>query len=523
MPTVRTIRFIFATFTACALAAFGPAPAAARSGDDPAGTRLTGLRLGPYAVGFAVESTIDPSRRINRTDSGTRIGIALWYPAVSAREPGAPLSTIDYRLVEFSTPLTPAAREAYEQEEAAALLAWRHVGIVEMTMSQARASLRTTGIARRGAPRATGRFPVVMMLGGRYYMSTTAEFLASHGYLVAAPFRFADQSNEVGTEQFTWYLENSVRDAEWAADRLRSHDGADLTSLSAIGHGGGGMQAMLFAMRNRGVSALVNIDAGIFSPRSRTRDVPFYSPRLLRAPFLYIATAETKKGQELFEDFLAMKFSERFDVTLQNPGLRHHDLSDLGRAVTAPLGIRGTPASSVQRDYALVHDITLRFLQRRMGAPAEDDSFGPWLESTAAAGGHSVAMHAKVEPAPTTVRVLETLGRESVEQLRAARRLDPDATVYQPENLSRVVTRAMTNGDLTLAEAAVLFALELHADSPLLVELHSRVLEARGDVPRGLERARICAAMVPGSSWRAGVAINACRERVERLSTGTRE
>ena len=511
------LRFVCANVATFALSAavYPPAPSA-HSSPDQAGTRLSGLRLGPHAVGFTVQAEEDRSRRINLPDSGTRVGVALWYPARAA-EKGRALSTLDYRLLEFADGLPAAAREAYEQDEAAALLAWRHVGIVEMTMAQARASLHATGIAVRDAPRASGRFPVVMMLGGRYYMSSTAEFLASHGYFVAAPFRFADQSNEVGTDQFTWYLENSVRDAEWALERLRRDSGADAASLSAIGHGGGGMQAMLFAMRNRGVTALVNIDAANFSQRSQPRSVPFYSPRLLRVPFLYIATAETKKGLDLFEDFAAMKFSDRYDVTLQNPDLRHHDLSDLGRAVTAPLGIRGAAAMAVQRDYELVHELTLRFLQQRPGTPANDGSFGQWLQSAASAAGHAVAVHPKVEAAPTTVRILQTLGRDTVHQLRAARAADPTASIYQAENLSRIVTGAIVKGDLMLAEEAVLFALELHAESPLLVELHSRVLEARGDRWAARERASVCSAMQPGSSWRAGVAIHACRERVARL------
>jgi hypothetical protein len=521
---VSVLRFACATFIACALTGvFGPVAPAATSGADPTGTRLSGLRLGPHAVGFKVESAIDPTRGINLRDGGTRIGLALWYPALSARERAEAVSALDYRLLEFFHPLPPAARDAYEQEEAAALLAWRHVGIVDMTTAQARASLRTAGIAVRGARRAHGRFPVVMILGGRYYMSSTAEFLASHGYLVAAPFRYADQSNEVGTEQFTWYVENSVRDAEWALDRLRSDGGADVTAVSAVGHGGGGMLAMLFAMRNRGVGGLVNIDAANFSQRSRPRDIPYYSPRLVRAPFLYIATAETKKGLDLFEDFAAMTFSERYDVTLQNPELRHHDLSDLGRAVTAPLAIRGAAGSAVQRDYALVHDITLRFLQRRTERPADQASFGEWLESAAGAAGHTVAVHGRVEPAPTTVRVLETLGRGTVEQLRGMRAADPSAAVYQAENLARIVTRAITNADFPVADAVVQFALELHPDAPLLLELHSRVLEVRGDAVGALAAARRCGAIAPGSSWRAVVAINACRERVERLAPATKD
>src|SRR5688500_13460399 len=122
-------------------------------------------------------------------------------------------------------------------------------------------------MAVRGARPAAGRFPVVVILGGQYYLATTAEILASHGFLVAAPFRFVDQANDIGTPQFTWYLENSVRDADWALRELDAHPQADLRSIAALGHGGGGIQAMLLAMRSRRVAALANIDAGNFSAR----------------------------------------------------------------------------------------------------------------------------------------------------------------------------------------------------------------------------------------------------------------
>ena len=68
-----------------------------------------------------------------------------------------------------------------------------------MTDAQARASLHTGGIAVRAAPARPGRYPVVVVLGGPYYLGTTAEFLASHGFLVVAPVRFSDRANEVGT------------------------------------------------------------------------------------------------------------------------------------------------------------------------------------------------------------------------------------------------------------------------------------------------------------------------------------
>ena len=243
---------------------------------DTTGTRLAGVRVGPYAVGFEIRSGLDATRPINQTDGGTRIGIATWYPARAGGASANAITTLEYRLLGFTNP-GPQQRRDVEDDEVDALLAWRHIGIVEMTREQARASLHTRGVAVRGRRPPTAGFLSSSCSGAPHYMSTTAEILASHGFLVVAAFRYADQSNEIGTSGFGWYLENSVRDAEWALNETRAHPNADMRHVSAIGHGGGGMIAMLLAMRNRHVDALVNIDAGNFSNRSRIRDNPLYS------------------------------------------------------------------------------------------------------------------------------------------------------------------------------------------------------------------------------------------------------
>ena len=41
------------------------------------GTRLTGLRTGPYAVGFEVRQTVDPTRHVAATGAGTALGVAV--------------------------------------------------------------------------------------------------------------------------------------------------------------------------------------------------------------------------------------------------------------------------------------------------------------------------------------------------------------------------------------------------------------------------------------------------------------
>lgn len=458
LPRERCRRLV--VLVACVLTPLLHVPSAAA---DAERTRVTGLRTGPHPVGFEVRAIVDPTRHVDSSSTGTPLGMAMWYPAAARPNGSQALTTLDYRLLQFATPLGERERQLFETDEASALPVWRHIGIVDLTDAQALASIRTAGIAVRGAPPRPGRYPVVVILGGQYYLSTTAEFLASHGFLVVSAFRFSDRRNEIGTSEFSWYLENSVRDAEFILDALQDHPLADTTSVVAIGHGGGGIQAMLLAMRNRHVRSLVTIDSSIFSSRSQTRSLPFYSPRLLRVPFLYIATSSAIAGQDQFEDFAAMKFSKRYQVVLKDADIRHHDLSDLGRAVTAPLQIRGAAQDVVQRTYADVHEMALRFLQEQpAGAQSDDSRFSAWLTSAGATGPYAVTVHPRVEPAPTVVEIEDTLGPSTSALLRDAHARDPEGPLFQSASLMRLVKKALARRDVATATALADFGTATH-------------------------------------------------------------
>jgi hypothetical protein len=328
----------------------------------------TGIPVGSHSVGFRFDRTTDPARRVP-------LGIAVWYPATAAS--GAPMTQLEYRTLAFSRGLDADARRGFLDSEAEMMVGWRHVGIVPLTMEQARAAVNAPGRAVRDAPSAPGRFPVVLVLGGPWYLSTTAEILASRGFLVAAPVRFADIAHEVPTLHFSWSVENAARDAEWALADLARDPSADTTRVASLGHGGGGLQALILAMRNPAIRAVVNIDAGNFSKRSNPSQLAFYHPRLLRVPYLNILTAATRQSLDLYSDFEAMRFSRRHEVLLADPALRHHDLSDVGRGVSAVLGVRGDAQDMVLRAYADVQQTISRFLNGDAKTTSADSSRPP--------------------------------------------------------------------------------------------------------------------------------------------------
>jgi dienelactone hydrolase len=360
---------------------------------ETAGTRLAGVRLGDYGVGLEVRRGLDSTRTINRTDPGVRIGTALWYPAGAAPTGTPAVTSLDYRMLTRLTQ-TEAERRAYAEQQVRLLTTARHIGIVPLTAEQARASLDTTGVARMNVAPADGRFPTVVIFGGPYYQSSTAEVLASHGFCAAAPFRFSDQRDEFTADSAARSMDNAVTDTLWSIEALRSHRRCDFTRVAALGHGGGGAQSLLFAMHSTRVSALVNIDAGNFSSVTNLEELASYEPRQLRAPYLYIATQATRASQDRFPEFLAMTSSDRVEVVLKNPSILHHDLSDLGRAVTAPMGIRGEAESDVARQYADVQEMIVRFV-KQYAAPGRPpgDEFVPWLSAKQTPGTFTVTRH----------------------------------------------------------------------------------------------------------------------------------
>lgn len=474
------------------------------------------LPSGSYSVGFRFERTIDPTRTSDSTHVGTPLGLALWYPASQSSVDTAAVSQLDYHLLEFSRALDSSARQAFIDEQAAAMVAWRHIGIVPLTLDQARATFSTTGHAIRNASHATGKFPVVIILGGPWYLSTTAEFLASNGYLVVAPVRFLDARSEILSSDFRLSIENSLRDAEWALAELRHDPNADMNSVTALGHGGGGLQALLLGMRNRQISAVANIDAAIFSSRTNPAQLLCYDPRLMRVPYLYLLTSDTRRQSDQYSDFEKMKFSRRYEIILNNPDLRHHDLSNLGRAVSASLGIRGGQQAMVLRSYADLQITLLMFLNANQHH--DSPAFARRLQSLGETHDYAVSTLDSIEPAPELYDVLNEIERWTPARLREAHQRDPEGEVFSEDGLLQILSAAGSHGNRQ-ALNLVPFATGLRPGSIQILQRAGGIAESAADINLARDLATRCLALKnDGGDWRTQAAQQECRERLRRLS-----
>ncbi|MCE9670560.1 tetratricopeptide repeat protein [Myxococcus stipitatus] len=307
----------------CLLLAVGW-PAAAKEAPETSRPLWGDLAPGPHAVGYQVLHRFDTSRTWAATHpygkdftpdlSGRPMRISVWYPA--ARATGRKLRFEDY----FRAGTAPKGFAAIE-----ALLAERDGGTHERNFRATYPALAATPVgAVANAPAAPGRFPLVLTTGGQGAMLTTnatlAEYLASHGYVVATVFTLGPSSDEPSLGLSPAEVDITVRDFEFTWSVVRALPNVDPSRVAMVGHSLGGSAALLFAMRNTNVSAVVGLDGTYGFPHppadpgilSVTQGY-HHAPRKLRAALLDL------RRQQPYIDLSAVhsyKHSDRYLVTL---------------------------------------------------------------------------------------------------------------------------------------------------------------------------------------------------------------
>jgi dienelactone hydrolase len=289
------------------------------------------LKAGPFAVGYRVIYAHDRSRTWATTrafgkpfapdKSGRPVRISIWYPARSPANP-ARMYVRDY--VHNKAPAEFAsANTAIESRD-------RRV-LAEMVPADAFPALMGLPMqAIRDAPPSKGRFPLLLYSAGinEYTISNAimAEYLASHGYVVATVPSLG--RSDLDTEQTydSIQIEDVVRDMEFAYGEVVGLPYIDRENLGVFGHSLGGTVAMMFAMRNRNVQAVVGLDGTYgFShrPGSETLTTYFgYAPLYVRASILDIH----REDPGLLPDVVrSMRFSNRYSLILKQ--VRHTDFT----------------------------------------------------------------------------------------------------------------------------------------------------------------------------------------------------
>jgi hypothetical protein len=457
------------------------------SSAEPAASPLHGaLDSGPYGVGFTTITLADPTRPEGpKRDAGgaavevsrraRRLDVQIWYPA--AASPAAPMMFADAMVAH----VPGSDAESLRTRDAAVRRFFTQFGAVDdATWQRLRAA---SLLARRDAPAAPGRFPLIVGLLRPLSTWITSEHLASHGYVVAMV-----RGSDPGEVEPGLGLEVPLRDMEFAIPELRKRANVDSAALAALGFSGSGFPQILLAMRHPDVDAVCDLESAIFDdgvlyPLSRGWG---FDPLALRTPFLHTYSVPLSARENRFSDFEAMRYAQRYHYLVDAPGIHHWDFATEGMAASTMTRLRGDDAPRLR----LAFETTNRYVRTFFDAHVKRDAAAlAFMRNDPAANGVPpglVRFRAlpAIEPAPTSETLQQVFtsqglaaGRDLFERSRAR---DPQGLVFREATLNRLGYRLMRTPKLEESLWVFRTVTELFPRSPNALDSLAEALEAAG-------------------------------------------
>ena len=349
------------------------------------------LTPGPYAVGFRTLFTRDTSRRwldsghgSAASDSGRPIRISLWYP-VDTGDRTPVMHYGDY--LHYEGPR--GFQRLDDTLERADRQSWiADLTDVSPTGRELAARLFSSPVAaRRDAPPAPGRFPLVLYTGGLGSRGDAnaelGEYLASHGYVIATGPQLGPSETDLDLGGSPPEVLLHVQDLAFALRVLRALPNVDSGPIGIAGHSMGGVVALQFAMRNGDVTAVVGLDGSYgmhgegSHPRPPEQFFPDFAPESVRAALLDLRRANGVQGATLDSTVVSDLYrADRYIVTFRK--MYHGDFTEyapIGLHLSVPLPPNGdgrTRQTGYDGNQAAYHavldffDATLRHLPRRI-------------------------------------------------------------------------------------------------------------------------------------------------------------
>lgn len=295
------------------------------------------LQPGAYAVGFRDIPSWDESRAWEDETALPRVAyprpvrVMLWYPAAPGAAAGGTFR--QYVSRHWDQRFDDAVgRTLIAHDMGRDRLGGGVEGYFHGDSGRVEALLATPTAGQLDAAPAEGRFPLVVYSLGQNDTAVENvvlwEYLASHGYVVVTV-------PHLGTNPRRFYLlihdaasyEAQVRDLEVAMNRVASEPFVDDGAIAVAGHSMGGEYALLLAMRDPRVAALVGLDPSFMSKgapyKLKIVDESSFDARALRIPLL---VQHRHEGEQSTHDVVdALPFAGVTEITYEN--LMHGDFN----------------------------------------------------------------------------------------------------------------------------------------------------------------------------------------------------
>ena len=302
---------------------------------------LAPLTLGPHPAGFSEW----------REDG---LAVSVWYPARGVERP-----------MTFGD---------YVRDRAGLEKFMSGAGVGAETI---RAYLAAPMSAGRDARRLPGRFPLVLVAQGNGQeaadQAVLCEYLASHGFIVAttpSPMLETPMTSEAEVGKFAELQASQLgRAIAIVARRFR----VDERAIGIVGHSFGARAALLLAMNDRRIGALVSLDGGIGTAvgLNEMRNAPSFK-RGTAPPVLHLYASEP--------DLTLLREASPQSLHTERIGaLRHIHFTTLGFAAAALPELRQLTRGGEEMADSLRHvaERTARFLRMHRKTPRPSNPATP--------------------------------------------------------------------------------------------------------------------------------------------------
>jgi hypothetical protein len=355
---------------------------------------------------------------------GRPMHVHLWYPATGRT--GNALAFGEYISQLRNIILQPGKGRTSDElflEQPTDLGADRK--LLEFTLPQLKA---LAVLARSDAKPVAGRFPLVIFPDYRAPStnSVLCEYIASHGYVVASYAMKGTYDLPYNTGRSG--IETGAEDIAFVRAELGKIPGVDLQRTAVMGVGIEASSALLAAMRNPEISALISLEGGIPTAfeDGLLKRIPSFDPAMFRAPLLAIYVDEEGPVDPAFFD--QYKYSERHLIDFKH--MREFFFLNYGTLDAIVPGIIGKPPGNTVLGVRLAGEYIVRFLEaylRDSAAARRDLASAP--EVLGIAPGNVSVHHRAALPEPKAYHELRAMIGRDFSEFRGwyeeARKSDP--------------------------------------------------------------------------------------------------
>ncbi len=469
----------------------------------------TGFTAGKYGIGYTTISSYDLSRQPISDQSlagvelksfphlaGRQVKIHLWYPTVvKNKKRGFSFEEYVWETasdLDYST-LTPARKELATKE------------FIEYSEGVAGKTREETGfnklfaaktMASRDAKPASGKFPIVIFPCWKSPTaeSIMAEFLASHGYIVASTSLKGTSSNlpEISVRGMT----SQSQDLAHVIGELKKIPYADVSRIVMMGTGINATTCLALISSHPEIKGFISLDGGILSESEKQMlmQTTYYDAVEYNLPMLFVYAPHPSISPVHAEEF---KYSQRQFVKF--PTMSEYYFLNYGIYEQFVPGIMGKVPGDVVQGHRWASEIVLSYLNSTLGSAG--NSVQRVVERIPATFSVTFDMKGALPAVPTLSELKKMLSTGSAEELttlyRNIKNINPQP--YSSKLMSDLFSWLGFNrdNDFKKREALIKVWIESMPNSSRGYFAAGRLAGARGDKTAAKENYRRALELVP--------------------------